>query len=215
MITDPATARPAANSAPQASRALPSDAVTFLNMLTVQMRNQDPLNPMAPTDFAVQLATFSSVEQQLQTNSLLQSMLSRAGLADMGSWIGMEARIEGAGWFEGSAMTLSARPAPEADRAFLVVRNALGQVVDRQETDPDGGVIIWEGIGEDGLTLPEGHYAFTLEALSGEQLVTTSPVASFMRIQEVRMDAGAAILVLQGGMEIDGAEVSGLRQPAA
>jgi flagellar basal-body rod modification protein FlgD len=77
MITDPTTLRPAATTAPPANRALPSDAVTFLNMLTVQMRNQDPLNPMAPTDFAVQLATFSSVEQQLQTNTLLQSMLSQ------------------------------------------------------------------------------------------------------------------------------------------
>jgi flagellar basal-body rod modification protein FlgD len=215
MITDPTTLRPAATTAPPVNRALPSDAVTFLNMLTVQMRNQDPLNPMAPTDFAVQLATFSSVEQQLQTNTLLQSMLSRAGLADMGSWIGMEARIEGEGWFDGSAMSLSARPAPEGERAFLVVRNALGQVVDRREADIAGGAITWEGIDENGLPLPEGQYFFTLEALSGEQLVGSAPVASFMRVEEVRMDAGAAILILQGGMEISGAEVSGLRKPAA
>ena len=35
-----------------------SDYQTFLNMLTVQMRNQDPLNPMNSNEFAVQLATF-------------------------------------------------------------------------------------------------------------------------------------------------------------
>ena len=38
-----------------------SDYETFLKMLTVQMQNQDPLNPVESSDFAAQLATFSSV----------------------------------------------------------------------------------------------------------------------------------------------------------
>ena len=42
------------------------DFQTFLKMLTTQIKNQDPLNPMEGSDFAVQLATFSGVEQQVQ-----------------------------------------------------------------------------------------------------------------------------------------------------
>lgn len=45
-----------------------SDFETFLKMLTTQIKNQDPLNPMEGTEFAVQLATFSGVEQQVMTN---------------------------------------------------------------------------------------------------------------------------------------------------
>ena len=41
------------------------DFETFLKMLTTQIRNQDPLNPMEGSEFAVQLATFSGVEQQV------------------------------------------------------------------------------------------------------------------------------------------------------
>ena len=63
---------------------------TFLKMLTTQLQNQDPLNPMEGSDFAVQLATFSGVEQQAQTNKLLQQMLTQSGgsLGQLAEWIG-------------------------------------------------------------------------------------------------------------------------------
>ena len=51
-----------------------SDFETFLKMLTVQMKNQDPLNPVESTDYATQLATFSGVEQAVLTNDLLKSV---------------------------------------------------------------------------------------------------------------------------------------------
>ena len=63
---------------PPARSALASDFDTFLRMLTTQMQNQDPLNPIDSTDYATQLATFSGVEQQVRTNSLL---------ADLGTWL--------------------------------------------------------------------------------------------------------------------------------
>lgn len=50
----------------------------FLKMLTTQIKNQDPLNPMENTEFAVQLATFTGVEQQVQTNLLLTQLLQVA-----------------------------------------------------------------------------------------------------------------------------------------
>jgi len=49
-------------------------------MLTVQMQNQDPLNPVDSSDYAVQLATFSNVEQQVQTNDILRELQSQMGL---------------------------------------------------------------------------------------------------------------------------------------
>ena len=72
-----------------------SDFNTFLRMLTVQMQNQDPLNPIDSADYAVQLATFSGVEQQVRTNQLLADMqgkFSQLGMAEMAGWIGKEAR---------------------------------------------------------------------------------------------------------------------------
>jgi flagellar basal-body rod modification protein FlgD len=44
----------------------------FLKLMTAQAKNQDPMNPSDPTDFASQLATFTQVEQQIKANTLLE-----------------------------------------------------------------------------------------------------------------------------------------------
>jgi flagellar basal-body rod modification protein FlgD len=67
MTTITATTATATTSQTQtktASSGLSSDFETFLKMLTTQLKNQDPMNPVDSADYAVQLATFSSVEQQ-------------------------------------------------------------------------------------------------------------------------------------------------------
>lgn len=51
-----------------------ADFETFLKMLTAQIQNQDPMNPIVSSDYATQLATFSSVEQQVLANSYLENI---------------------------------------------------------------------------------------------------------------------------------------------
>lgn len=65
-----------------------ADFQTFLRMLTTQLQNQDPMNPMESSDFSVQLATFSGVEQQVMTNQLLTSLSARMELSELSSWHG-------------------------------------------------------------------------------------------------------------------------------
>lgn len=195
------------------AQAQSTDYQTFLNMLTVQMRNQDPLNPMAATDFAVQLATFSSVEQQMQTNQLLSALLSRSGLAEMGSWVGMEARIYSGAHFDGEPILLAPDPALGAERSFLVVRDSNGSVVDTQEIPSGTDSYEWAGLDEDGDPLPSGRYSFTLESRIGDEVMDTAPVAAYLPIIEARAEDGMVVLVLPGGMLVDSATISGLRQP--
>ena len=88
---DVATTGTAVQSAKQAG-AQASDYETFLKMLTVQMQNQDPLNPVEASDFAAQLANFSAVEQQVLTNNLLTSIearLAATGVSQLAGWVGM------------------------------------------------------------------------------------------------------------------------------
>jgi hypothetical protein len=80
---------PATATAPQLSEDTPkatlgSDFETFLKMLTTQMKNQDPLNPVESSEYAVQLATFSSVEQQVLTNDLLTRLIGQSHRAGFG-----------------------------------------------------------------------------------------------------------------------------------
>ena len=49
-----------------------SDFNLFLKLMTAQAKNQDPLNPTDPTNYATQLATLTQVEQQIKANTLLE-----------------------------------------------------------------------------------------------------------------------------------------------
>ena len=58
------------------------DYDAFLTLLVAEMKNQDPTKPMESTDFIAQLATFSNVEQTVQTNEKLDALLTASALAN-------------------------------------------------------------------------------------------------------------------------------------
>lgn len=214
------SARPAATPAPEASsrKELNSDFETFLKMLTVQMENQDPLDPVKSEDFAVQLATFSGVEQQVQTNELLKSLatqMSVSGMAEFAGWVGMEARAAAPALFDGTPIALTPKPQATADSAALVVRDAGGTIVQRVPIPVAEKPMEWTGILQDGSTLPDGTYSFDVESYSGGSVVANSPAEVYARIVEARAEGGTTQLILEGGTAIDAADVSALRQPAA
>ena len=64
------------------------DYNNFLQLLVAQLKNQDPTNPSDPTAFVSQLASFSSVEQQVNTNSKLDALLTQTELSQGASIIG-------------------------------------------------------------------------------------------------------------------------------
>lgn len=193
-----------------------SDFDTFLRMLTVQMQNQDPLNPIDSADYAVQLATFSGVEQQVRTNQLLadlQGRFQQLGMAEMASWIGKEARSDAAIHYDGAPVTLSPNPAVGANRAVLAVRDASGNLVSREEIPVSTEPYQWLGAGMDGSPLPSGVYSIALESLNGETLISSSPVEHYSRVVEARSGTTGTTLLLEGGVEIASTRVTALRSP--
>lgn len=64
------------------------DYDSFLKLLIAQMKNQDPTQPMDSTQYVAQLATFSQVEQTVQTNTKLDQILQSSALAQADSLIG-------------------------------------------------------------------------------------------------------------------------------
>jgi len=209
-LTRPPTAAERAGSASM----ITSDFETFLKMLTTQIQNQDPLNPMDPSDFAVQLATFSSVEQQVRTNQLLEGMVTQTALGELAGLVGMSVQAPGPQRFDGDALTLTLPAVDGADSARLVVRNTLGQVVETVDVPVAGGMHVWRGLGPDGLQMPPGDYAFEVSGLSEGNVVSTRSVPGFAEVVEARRDGAATVLVLATGREVPFAEVNALRGAA-
>jgi flagellar basal-body rod modification protein FlgD len=64
------------------------DYNSFLKLMIAQMKNQDPTQPMDSTQYVSQLATFSQVEQTVQTNNKLDQIMQSSALAQADSLIG-------------------------------------------------------------------------------------------------------------------------------
>ncbi len=205
------------DTAQEGSSALSSDFQTFLLMLTTQMQNQDPLNPIESQDFAVQLATFSGVEQQVRTNQLLESLatgLGTSGMAQLANWVGMEARVAAPAVFDGTPITLVPQPDQGSDSATLVVRNDFGTVVSREAIPIGQSSIEWAGVGANGSPLPTGPYTFELESLSRGNVTSFRPVEHYAMIEEARQTTAGVEIVLRGGSAIPSSEVTALRRPS-
>lgn len=192
---------------------------TFLRMMTTQIKNQDPLNPMSADQLAVQLATFSGVEQQTKTNDLLTQMISQSSLGEMSKmvgWVGKEARLAAPAYFDGSnPVTISPNPALDADKAVLVVKDQSGAEVSRTQLPVGSADYQWQGLDSSGTPLPKGVYSLSLESYQGDTLLGSSDVEYYGKISEIRSTANGVSAMLPGGVEALTTIITAIREAAA
>jgi len=77
-----------ANQASQSTSKTAVDYQSFLKLLIAEMKNQDPTKPMDSTQYVAQLATFSQVEQSVQTNTKLDQIMQSSALSQADALIG-------------------------------------------------------------------------------------------------------------------------------
>jgi flagellar basal-body rod modification protein FlgD len=211
----PRSATPETADASEDRRLISSDFETFLRMLTTQVVNQDPLNPMDSTEFAVQLATFSTVEQQVKTNELL-GQLAASGLSQVAGWVGMEGRAAVPARYDGEPLTVETAPAAEARSAELVVADAFGRVADRLTLPVDGGPVEWPGPRPGGPAVDPGVYQFEVVSYGGDgQALDRTVPEVYGRIAEVRLGDEGTEVVFASGEAVPASEVEAIRAPAA
>jgi len=193
-----------------------SDYQMFLKMMTAQIRNQDPLNPMDATAYATQLATFTGVEQQVRANQLLEGLstqFSVLGMAQLAGWVGQQARADVPAAFDGrTPITISPNPAQGSTSAVLVARDESGTVVSRETLPVSSAPYLWLGADIAGNPLPAGTYQLELESYGGATLLDTSPVESYSTIVEAQAGPNGIRLLLAGGQSVDATSVTALRR---
>ena len=192
-----------------------SDFDMFLQLLTTQMQNQDPLNPADSTDYTAQLATFSGVEQQVETNDLLRDLQTSFASMNMGQlsgWIGMEARAEMPVNFTGQETTVQIAPHSLADRVELVVRNSAGTVVASTPAVLGDDPFAWDGMGDDGYTLPHDTYTLSAQSWRGEEVLEERSAFVFGEISEAQTLSGEVYVTMENGVTVPADTVQGLRR---
>ena len=197
------------------SGGLTADFDTFLKLLTTQLKYQDPLQPMESTEFVAQLASFSAVEQQIGSNTRLDSILaalSGGGIEGFATWIGRSVQAPTSAAFSGDPIEVGVTPDAAADRAALVVKNDLGAEVARVNVAATATEVTWDGTDAAGTTLATGNYGFALESFSGETLLSTGQGRVYATVTEARRaEDGSTRLVLETGDTIAAEDVTAVR----
>nr|WP_321509236.1 flagellar hook capping FlgD N-terminal domain-containing protein [uncultured Hyphomonas sp.] len=155
---------------------------SFIKLLTAQIRNQDPLSPMDSTQFVDQLATFSTLEQQVASNTHLEGIASMIGglhssiLA--GQWLGETVAID-TSWapYSGEGVDLVVDIPESTDETTLKVRDADGNEIWSKTLDPEASTYTWNGETSTGDQMAEdGVYQLEIQMYKdGELQRTTSP----------------------------------------
>lgn len=196
-----------------AKTAINADFDTFLKLLTTQMQNQDPLQPMDSTEFVAQLASFSAVEQQIRTNDQLENILGAVttGNANLAEWIGREVQAPASADFTGDPIDVAVTAESGADKTMLVVTNDFGTEVSRTQVDASSGTVTWDGTTSAGAVAADGAYSFSLESYDGETLLGTSAGSVYSTVEEVRIVDGSPVLVVADGSQIALDDVSAVK----
>ncbi|GER08578.1 hypothetical protein GCM10007972_23810 [Iodidimonas muriae] len=188
--------------------ALSGDIDTFLQLLTTQLRNQDPLNPVDNTEFVAQLAQFSQVEQQIDTNQGIRQMLDvmrSQSLRDSVSLMGHQVEIA----VDQTALTASGasiayrldQPVDGVDIRILDQAGEVVATIAASGSQPGLQSLIWDGRGTDGVRVQDGVYNIEIAAQRAGVAQNVQPLLTG-NVAQVRIgDGGESRIVLDSGAE--------------
>jgi flagellar basal-body rod modification protein FlgD len=143
---------------------------SFLTLLTAQLRNQDPLDPLDTEKFTSQLVEFASVEQSIATNRNLESLISLQSLVGRQSaldFVGRTVEIAsdkalktdaGATWTYETPAGAAAVRLSVLDASGRVVGSAIGDI------RPGAHAFVWDGRDNADADAPDGVYTLRAEA---------------------------------------------------
>jgi flagellar basal-body rod modification protein FlgD len=197
----------AASASTSAAQQLSGNFDTFLQLLTTQLKNQDPSSPMDTNQFTQQLVEYSQVEQQIDTNTNLQSLISQGAsnsAAYATSYLGKNVTVSGGqGALTNGEATWNYNLGAQAASTILTVTNASGQTVytGQGATGDGANSFAWNGQDNNGNQQPDGTYTLNVAASDGNGSAITSAVTSSGQVSEINMTNGTPQLQI-GSMQV-------------
>jgi flagellar basal-body rod modification protein FlgD len=166
-----------------AKTGLAEDFSQFLQLLTIQLQNQDPLNPMDTSEFTNQIVAFTGVEQQINTNQKLDSLVSLGLSNAMGSSLGYVGKdisyISSEMHHDGSPSTIRYALSSEAVSAKIRILDDKGAIVYEDDVPRTAGAtheFVWDGSHKGGGQADPGTYQIRIDALDKDGKGVTSTV---------------------------------------
>lgn len=208
----------AANSASENSNQLAEDFDTFLQLLTTQLQNQNPLEPLDTNQFTQQLVQFAGVEQQIQSNSYLETLISsteaqsvNAAVSYLGSTVRAEGTTTNLANGQASWDLISTIAAPDSSVSIF---DANGREVFSSPYSVEAGksTFNWNGRTNTGGQAPQGEYSIRIVGNSSDG--SPVPIATAVNGVVTGVDfTGAEPMLQLGGIQVNLASVLSITAP--
>jgi flagellar basal-body rod modification protein FlgD len=193
MTSIPAAITPTATPASATSAAkatdknsLASNFQSFLLLLTTQLQNQNPLEPLDTNQFTQQLVQFAQVEQQLKSNQQLETLVAlqkSAQTTQALGFAGATVAVDGATTRLANGRAAWHFAVSKPATATVTIANASGQTVysGSYTVQPGAQNFVWDGHGTNGTLWPDGAYTMSITALD----TSKQPVAVSTEVEGV------------------------------
>jgi flagellar basal-body rod modification protein FlgD len=186
----------------------------FLTLLTTQLQNQDPLDPLKSEEFTNQLVQFSQVEQAILSNDKLDSLLTQSSNNQIGQsigYIGKNVYYKGNKIYnEGDPIKIAYAIDGESSSAKMRIVDKDGQTVRTLEIPAKNtaGNLTWDGKDDAGQIAPkDATYTVRIDALGSENKALPSYTGVPGHVSGIETLEGILYLSLKGDTRIDATEV--------
>ena len=156
---------------------------SFLQLLTTQLKNQNPLDPLDTNQFTQQLVQFAQVEQQINMNQSLSSLIALQTTMQTSAavgFLGSTVVVNGDTAALSSGRATWSFSSPRGATASINVKNAAGEVVysENRTISPGNQDFTWNGRATNGQPMPDGNYTISITAkdASGQNLAIGTEV---------------------------------------
>jgi flagellar basal-body rod modification protein FlgD len=200
---------------PDALNQLSGNFSTFLTLLTTQLKNQDPTSPMDSNTFTQQLVMYSQVEQQINTNDNLKTLISQGttnASAMAATYLGKKVSVtNGNASLAGGTANWTYDLDAASATTQLSITDAKGNTVFTSggETTAGDHAFTWDGKDINGNQLADGIYKLTVTAADSASNKINSSVASAGTVSQIDMTSGTPKLVV-GNMELGLGDIAAL-----
>jgi flagellar basal-body rod modification protein FlgD len=189
--------------APATTPGIADNFQTFLTLLTTQLQNQNPLDPLDTNQFTSQLVQFASVEQQLKTNDQLTTLvnLQQATQSTQAlAFVGQTVTLSGATAPLANSAAAWSLSAASPSSATINITNSTGQTVYTATATLGTGnsTFQWNGKGNDGTQWPDGNYTMNVTAKdnTGKAVAVTTEIEG--TVDSVDLTASPPLLSVGG-----------------
>lgn len=205
-----------ASTAGVASSALAQNFDAFLMLLTTQLKNQDPLSPLESTEFVTQLVQFSAVEQAIHQRESLEALVNFQYAWQATNAVGYIGKtVEATGetlYLKDGAAEIKYTLDDDAGTTTIMIKDLQGKTVREITGEKTKGehVLTWDGLGDDGASLPDGFYTVSVSATKG-QGIPVGAKTTFSGVVTAIESSGGQVLLRVGNARLAIGDITAVR----